>query len=266
MLAAEAIRILQALGAGCDPETGELLPESAQLQSPSVLRAIFTAIRALESADSGEVASVGVYGTALAELGVRITGGPPRFRTEGWFSVGSTNADCPTCGHVLHGFRRPYVSSGRTYHYWALVCVPCKSAMDPSALNDANRQTLYASSEQRPGPRVERAVESVELVHEAVAKDAGWMSHAVGFEADRHEDLVEATMPCPDCGRDLYGMKRGRSDHQYIRYYCPACREGWDENTLEDARREADLETLRNSKTADPNGTTGGIPNSDGYP
>lgn len=161
----EAIEILEALGAGCDPETGEVLSPESALQNASVLRAIFLALRALKgspSDDEGDVEEDGSKAPALnlaeaakGELGLsfKIENGPQRFRQPGWFSVGPTTALCPSCKHALHGFRRPYLSSGRTFHYWGLICDRCPAAFDPHQLSDDSRSALYESSSLKPGSR-----------------------------------------------------------------------------------------------------------------
>lgn len=77
---------------------------------------------------------------------------------------------------------------------------------------------------------------------------------------------MESTLPCPKCGRDLYGQKKGPRQNPYIRYFCPSCGEGWNEATLDQEARDADFNILRGSRDSDPRGDTGGIPNSDGYP
>lgn len=77
---------------------------------------------------------------------------------------------------------------------------------------------------------------------------------------------MEPSKPCPKCARSLYGVKEGPLRDPHIRYYCPACREGWNEPTLDQERRADDAEVLRRSPSSNPKGTTGGIPNSDGYP
>lgn len=75
-----------------------------------------------------------------------------RFESPGWFFVGTTVADCPTCGEPLEGFRRPYSAGGKTYHYWALICLRCSSMFEPAELEPKVRLELYASSELRPYP------------------------------------------------------------------------------------------------------------------
>lgn len=44
----EALRIIQALADGVDPHTGEVFPDDSPYQHPQVLRALFSAVRALE--------------------------------------------------------------------------------------------------------------------------------------------------------------------------------------------------------------------------
>jgi glutathione S-transferase len=44
----ESLKILQALADGADPETGEVFPADSPYQRPQVVRALMTAVRALE--------------------------------------------------------------------------------------------------------------------------------------------------------------------------------------------------------------------------
>jgi hypothetical protein len=46
----EARRIVEALANGTDPETGEILPEQSAFNSPQVIRALFIAVKNLDSA------------------------------------------------------------------------------------------------------------------------------------------------------------------------------------------------------------------------
>lgn len=48
MQISDALRILQALADGADPETGEIFGADSPYQRPQVVRALMTAIRALE--------------------------------------------------------------------------------------------------------------------------------------------------------------------------------------------------------------------------
>ena len=73
-----------------------------------------------------------------------------RFESPGWFYVGTTVADCPSCGEPFEGFRRPYTAGGKIWHYWALVCLRCNSMREPAELDPKARRDLYASSELRP--------------------------------------------------------------------------------------------------------------------
>jgi hypothetical protein len=93
-----------------------------------------------------------LYTAVAAQFdGVQVGGRWKRFDEVGWFSVGQTAAECPGCGLVLEGFRRPYVTSaGTQYHYWALVCLACRHAWAPAELTDAGRHALYKDSEHRP--------------------------------------------------------------------------------------------------------------------
>lgn len=48
MQTSDALKILQALADGADPQTGEIFPENSPYQHPQVVRALMVAIRALE--------------------------------------------------------------------------------------------------------------------------------------------------------------------------------------------------------------------------
>lgn len=71
-----------------------------------------------------------------------------RFDARGWFAVGHTNAQCPSCGHVnLEGYRRPYKNSrGDMYHYWGLYCSACNSLHEPSDLSSESKKALKAGA------------------------------------------------------------------------------------------------------------------------
>lgn len=48
MQTSEALRIIQALADGCDPNTGEVFPENSAYQHPQIVRALSAAAKALE--------------------------------------------------------------------------------------------------------------------------------------------------------------------------------------------------------------------------
>lgn len=103
-------------------------------------------------AEGGHVANL--Y-EAVAEQfgGLPVAGAWKRFESTGWFHVGQTIAECPACGLVLEGFRRPYVTSANVeYHYWGLVCLKCRSAWAPTDLDTGLRKALYDTSGMRPQP------------------------------------------------------------------------------------------------------------------
>ncbi|HWC12634.1 MAG TPA: hypothetical protein VG455_15600 [Acidimicrobiales bacterium] len=95
---------------------------------------------------------LGLY-EAVAEVfpGTAVVGEWRRLEKPAWFYVGQTNADCPTCGLALEGFRRPYVTSANVqYHYWALACLECRSVLAPTDLDTSLRKAVYDSSDLRP--------------------------------------------------------------------------------------------------------------------
>lgn len=70
-----------------------------------------------------------------------------RFNGKGWFPVGRTEAGCPRCGHLLEGFRRPYVNSkGDLYHYWGLYCADCNSLHEPADLSSVSQKKLKSKT------------------------------------------------------------------------------------------------------------------------
>jgi|GEM_PF-4553207 len=73
-------------------------------------------------------------------------------------------------------------------------------------------------------------------------------------------------LPCPKCGRECWGKLEGPADDRHVHYQCPDCHEHWREPTRAERRRIRDLQFVRRDHSNDPNGTTSGIPNSDGYP
>jgi len=96
--------------------------------------------------------SIDSLSTAVSRrFGIRLSASG-RFAMPGWFFVGTTVVDCPTCIGPLEGFRAPYTAGGKTYHYWALVCTTCATLLEPAKLDNSDRQALYASSELRPRP------------------------------------------------------------------------------------------------------------------
>lgn len=156
----EAAQILEALMTGCDPFSGEVLPRDSIISDPRVQQALDIAIRVLRSSQD-DTLHVGmregsggsnVSDVAFAEFNVRLRIDLARFLSPGWFYVGETVAKCPHCMRHLQGMRKPYMSSGRKYHYWALICVACKEAYEPRQLEVLAREALYASSRLRPGP------------------------------------------------------------------------------------------------------------------
>ncbi|MCU0897553.1 MAG: SANT/Myb-like DNA-binding domain-containing protein [Burkholderiales bacterium] len=70
----KALRILKTLADGIDPGTGEALPAASAYQHPDAVRALFVAIRALESPEASEAAAK--RGTPAARPGVGNAGKP----------------------------------------------------------------------------------------------------------------------------------------------------------------------------------------------
>ena len=52
MEASQAVRILRALADGIDPYTGEVFPQESPYQHPDTVRALWSAVRALERSEN----------------------------------------------------------------------------------------------------------------------------------------------------------------------------------------------------------------------
>jgi hypothetical protein len=162
----EAVNIVEALAAGCDPVTGEEFDGSHILKQRDIsdalssLTEVVHVIRgALTTADEEgavyssvdpEFSDTNVYEAVQDQFGVAATGGPARFKNPGWFYIGPSVSSCPECGKTTEAFRMPYkTKAGVQYHYWALFCPSCNTLMAPSSLGEKRTQ-LYDSSELRP--------------------------------------------------------------------------------------------------------------------
>ena len=80
----------------------------------------------------------------LTDHRIAVTASLSRFKTDGWFAVGITDASCPSCGiGQMQGYRKPYLNkNGDQYHYWALVCLECRKVFEPAALDSISQQKL----------------------------------------------------------------------------------------------------------------------------
>jgi hypothetical protein len=151
----DAIVILEALGAGYDPETGEVLESESILKRSSVLQALFIAVRAIKNQQIDIAYDTSNYGSSIEEvaqkLGINFEKlGSTKFEKKGWFYTGRTVIRCQECSHKFHGFRRPYISSNKTYYHWLLVCRQCQKALEPRMVSKEDRNILYQSSAFRP--------------------------------------------------------------------------------------------------------------------
>lgn len=69
-----------------------------------------------------------VEGLAFERWGVRPAPAHGRFAEPGWSYAEPVARSCPRCVGTLHSFRKPYVRSGRTQRYVALVCPACPAS------------------------------------------------------------------------------------------------------------------------------------------
>ena len=151
-------------------------------------------------------------------LGVTVEGGPARFRKGGWFSVGGTVSVCPRCKSTLWGFRKPYTTkAGLTFHYWALVCSTCRTAVEPSELGEEHRKRLYRSSELPPAE-----AEDIRKNGDAnigMAMKASIRNCKFAFKCPlKWESLAKTTDPdvrfCDECQQEVYFC---RSDAELVK-------------------------------------------------
>ena len=130
------VRILEALAAGLDPATGVQIDEDSVLDRPEIMLALLMAAEIVAKSRpdrlssgfgardvSTESAATSLVHLAKETFGICIEKPPRRFIQEGWFHTGLTPLTCPHCRIRLQGFRMPYRSAGKIYHYWGLICV-----------------------------------------------------------------------------------------------------------------------------------------------
>jgi len=132
------------------------------------------------------------------QFGFDVSNGPARFRKAGWFSVGRSVSNCPSCSESMWAYRKPYkTKTGATYHYWALVCSICKSAFEPAELNDNKRSLLYESSELKPSKKITE-IQDVRKVLLDIRQDTNQ-------ELEKNEiiELEQSLRPCVICGERI---------------------------------------------------------------
>jgi len=129
------------------------------------------------------------------QFGFNVTNGPARFRKSGWFSVGRSVISCPSCSELMWAYRKPYqTKTGVTYHYWAMVCAICKSAFEPTELDDEKRSLLYESSELKP---------SKEIQDPTIVKTDSLSDTNQVFEKNEINDIDLSLRPCVICGQRI---------------------------------------------------------------
>lgn len=125
------------------PQSGEHHTAKTSLATEDAADRVRTERREI-GAEQGGSETATLADLVYAEHRVSVDSGVSRFNSEGWFSVGETSAECPTCGKKpLYGYRKAYKNSrGDQYHYWALVCISCKKAFEPSSLDQLSKNRL----------------------------------------------------------------------------------------------------------------------------
>ena len=98
----------------------------------------------VENVRDGSSASHFLVNLILADHRIAVVADLARFKTNGWFAIGITDASCPSCGqNRMPGYRKPYFNkNGNQYHYWALVCLGCRKIFEPKALDQRSQQHL----------------------------------------------------------------------------------------------------------------------------
>jgi len=66
-----------------------------------------------------------------------------RFKDGGWVHEGTTPWTCSDCGSLFEAARKPYLSSGKEYRYWALMCAGCRRIWAPQELPAETRTAMY---------------------------------------------------------------------------------------------------------------------------
>ena len=160
---------------------------AANMKTPS--GAIPVAMKRKEKSPTGTVDEL-----ARKLYGVTIEGGPARFRGPGWYSTGATVCVCPECRSTLYGLRKPYTSQGKPYHYWALVCVKCKVALELSQITDEQRKLLSKASNHRPSEADKPRLSESELARDQKVTPAATAKNpptATPAAAKRREKPIE---------------------------------------------------------------------------
>lgn len=94
-----------------------------------------------------------VEGLAFERWGVRPAPAHGRFTEPGWSYAEPAARPCPRCAGTLHSFRKPYVRSGRTQRYVALVCPACPASFTLADLGARTYDEVKRPSGRQRAPK-----------------------------------------------------------------------------------------------------------------
>ena len=83
---------------------------------------------------SSDQFSVSRLAYALFDIKIKKVDG--RMSQPDWFATGSTFLKCSKCDNNFQVFRKKYITNQGVYHYYALICIACKTAITPDQLPD----------------------------------------------------------------------------------------------------------------------------------
>jgi hypothetical protein len=124
-----------------------------------------------------------------------------RFRADGWAYDEATGRPCPSgCGGLLHSFRKPYETQGRTQRYVALVCPVCAETWTLSDLGVTSYSDLRVAVDTdrrqaptaRPTPVARQALPATAVPSVLGAPQAPSMRARPVTEGDRRAAVIDA--------------------------------------------------------------------------
>ena len=91
---------------------------------------------------SSDQFSVSRLAYALFDIKIKKVDG--RMSQPDWFATGPTFVTCSKCDNNFQVFRKKYITTQGVYHFYALICIACKTAITPDQLpDDKTRRELY---------------------------------------------------------------------------------------------------------------------------
>lgn len=142
-------------------------------------------------------------------LGSAIRGALPWFDERGWYRERHDALACGECNDVLHEFRHPYISGGRTYRHWALVCVTCSRAWGLDEFGRSEQRLIRRECENARRDKIDASPHHVYVIQLDEPSGPTWYVGQTGrAPAERFE-------------QHLRGYKASRSVRRYGRRLVP---------------------------------------------